>query len=297
MEFGVLGPFSVISDSMQLDLGGRKQRVLLAILTCQANQVRSVTHLVEELWDGRPPPTAIQNLRVYVHQLRRILGNDRIKAWRPSGYELVIDHGELDLETFADLTTRGQRALTANLPVQAAEYLRTALDLWRGPALADLRDVGTLHSTAVWLDERRLAAIENKNAAELALGLHTQIVSDLFLLAAEHPLRENVRAQLMLALYRSGRRAEALAAFREGRELLVAELGLEPGPDLQRLHRAILSGEDIPAGKISPAPAELQLHEPPISEIQQIRSMLRQITSRLDRLEEAAGLSIYPDQI
>ncbi len=268
------------------------------MLACHANQVQSVEHLVEELWDGRPPPTAIQNLRVYVYQLRRILGNDRIKAWRPSGYELIIDHGELDIETFTDLATQGQCALSADLPIQAAEHLRAALAVWRGPALADLRDVASLHSRAAWLDEHRITAIEGKNTAELALGLHAHIVSDLCLLAAEHPLRENIRAQLMLALYRSGRRAEALAAFREGREFLVAELGVEPGLELQRLHQAILSDEDVRAGE-----AEMTVHEPSTGEIQQIRSMLLQITCRIDRLEadlrEDRRLSadIYLDQI
>jgi DNA-binding SARP family transcriptional activator len=289
MEFGMLGPFTVISDGRQLDLGGRKQRILLAMLACHGNQVRSVEQLVEELWDGRPPPTAVQNLRVYIYQLRRILGNERIKAWRSSGYELVIDHGELDTETFADLTTRGQGALSANLPVQAAEFLRTALKIWRGPALADLRDVGSLRSRAVWLDELRLSAIEAKNAAELALDLHASIVSDLLLLATEYPMRENIRAQLMIALYRSGRRAEALAAYREGRQILATELGVEPGPELHRLHQAILSDDDLQAEKVAvsrlPGSTEPAVSGPLAGELQQIRDMLLQLTYRLDRLE------------
>ncbi len=289
IEFGMLGPFHVISGGRPLNLGGCKQRTLLAILACHANQVRSVEHLVEELWDGRPPPTAIQNLRVYVYQLRRILGNDRIRAWRPSGYELIIDPGELDLEAFTELATRGQWALSANLPLQAAELLRAALAVWRGPALADLRDSGSLQSRATWLDELRLAAIENKNAAELALGLHANLASDLFLLAAQYPLRENLRTQLMLALHRSGRRAEALAVYREGREVLIAELGVEPGIELQRLHQAILSDEIIPSEQF-PITRSRRVSEPAASEsgigdIQQIRSMLLQVSRRLDRLE------------
>ncbi len=214
------------------------------MLACHANQMRSVQHLVDELWDGRPPPTALENLRVYVYQLRRILGKDRIRAGQPSSYELIVDHGELDIEAFTNLLIQGQRALAGKRPLQASEQLGAALDVWRGPALADLRDVESLRATAVWLDERRLAAIESKNAAELELGLHAHIVSDLALLAEQHPLRENIRAQLMIALYRSGRRAEALAAFREGRELLIAELGVEPGPELRRLHQAILAGDE-----------------------------------------------------
>lgn len=133
MQFGMLGPFNVISDGRRLDLGGRKQRTLLAMLACHANQMRSVQHLVDELWDGRPPPTALENLRVYVYQLRRILGKDRIRAGQPSSYELIVDHGELDIEAFTNLLIQGQRALAGKRPLQASEQLGAALDVWRGP--------------------------------------------------------------------------------------------------------------------------------------------------------------------
>ncbi len=293
MEFAILGPFKVVHNGMQLNLGGHKQRALLAVLACNANQVLSVDRLVEELWNGRSPRTAVQNLRVYVYQLRRILGSGKRIIWRPPGYALIIDTGELDIETFADLAAQGERALSADSADQAAEYLRAALGVWRGPALADLRRVESLHLKAIWLEERRLAVIESRTAAELMLGLYASVADELLSLVAEYPLRENIRAQLMLALYRLGRRAEALAAYREGRTVLVEELGVEPGLRLQRLHKAILSDDEFPAGTVPPAVSsdvpEAHVHGPAVGEFRQIRTMLMQISRRLDRLEASMG--------
>ncbi len=295
LRYAVLGPLRVTADGRPLNLGGRKLRTLLAVLACNANEVVASERLVEAVWDDKPPRTATQNLRVYVHHLRRTLGGDRRIAWQPPGYRLVVEDGGLDSDMFEELARRGRQAL-ADAPDQAAALLRQALKLWRGPALADLQDVRSLRATTARLEERRLATIETSFAAELALGLHADLVGEISGLAAEYPLREHLKAQLMLALYRSGRRAEALTVYRKTRQILVDELGVEPGVELQRLHQAILADDEVSACTLLTSPAQegAEVYTAPEArpdELHEIRAALRLINLRLDRLEAGEELS------
>jgi DNA-binding SARP family transcriptional activator len=228
MEFRILGPLEVVGPDGPLPLGGTLQRAVLALLLTRANEVVSADRLIDELWSGDPPRTAANTVQYYVSQLRKLLGSDRILT-RPPGYTIRIDEGELDLERFERLVTSGDVAA-----------LREALDLWRGPPLADFEYASFARTEIGRLEELRLAALEERIEADLALGRHAQLVGELEALVREHPLRERLRAQLMLALYRSGRQAEALEAYQDARRTLVEELGIEPGPPLQRLEKAIL---------------------------------------------------------
>ncbi|MFI7695019.1 AfsR/SARP family transcriptional regulator [Nonomuraea sp. NPDC049655] len=246
MEFAVLGPLHVSDDQGPLPLGVGKQRTLLAELLCRAGRPVSPATLVEALWEQRPPRTAADNLRLYVHQLRRTLGQDRITR-TDAGFVLAVHPGELDAERFETLAGRGGDALSGGDHEQAAALLRQALALWRGPAYAGLNLTAGLRDHARRLEEERLAALEHRIEADLARGLHAMLIAELTELVAEHPLRERPRRQLMLALARSGRQAEALASYREARRVFAAELGLDPGAELNRLHQAILTGTLDPA--------------------------------------------------
>src|SRR5262245_43424195 len=228
MEFRILGPLEVVADGAQLSLGGAQQRAVLALLLTRPNEVVSVDRLTHELWAGEPPRTAANTLQYYVSRLRKLLGADRIET-RPPGYAIRVEPGELDLERFEGLVARG-----------GAEALRDALALWRGPPLAEFAFATFARAEIARLDELRLAALEARIDADLADGRHAAVVGELEALVLEHPLRERLRAQLMLALYRSGRQAEALAAYQDARRALVDELGIEPGAELQRLEKAVL---------------------------------------------------------
>jgi DNA-binding SARP family transcriptional activator len=243
LDFSVLGSLEVRSRGMRLALGGRKQQILLGMLLCRANELVALETLMEAIWGDAPPRTAEQNLRVYVYHLRNVLGSKWRIIWRAHGYGLVIQDGELDAHRFAELAARGRRALEEGSPRAGISYFNEALSLWRGPALMGLLDVEPLRSRAVLLDEQRLGVLEARAAAELALGRHSHVIGELQSLAAEYPLREHLQAQLMVALYRSGRRAEALAVYRTTRRILVNELGVEPGTRLRQLHQGILSDD------------------------------------------------------
>jgi DNA-binding SARP family transcriptional activator len=234
----------VVADGDPLQLGGARQRAVLALLLTRRSEVVSVDRLIEELWAGEPPRTAANTLQYYISQLRKILGADRILTRSP-GYTIRLEPGELDLERFERLVERGD-----------ADSLREALALWRGPALADLAYEPFTQVEIARLEELRLAALEERIDADLALGRHAQLVGELEALVLQHPLRERLRGQLMLALYRSGRQAEALAAYQDVRRALVAELGIEPGSDLQRLERAMLA-QDSSLDLEPSTPAEL----------------------------------------
>jgi YVTN family beta-propeller protein len=234
MDFRILGPLEVEDEGRLLKLGGAKQRALLALLLLRANEVVSRDRLIDELWGGSPPETASTALQVYVSQLRKALGADRVETRRP-GYRLKVGSGELDLDRFEALveTARGQD------PREAESGLREALGLWRGTPLADVDDALARPERAR-LEEQRLTVLERRIEAELALGHGSELVAELERLLVEHPLRERLRGQLMIALYRSGRQADALEVYRRGRLLLSEELGLEPDESLQRLEKAIL---------------------------------------------------------
>lgn len=237
MEFLVLGPVEVRIDDRLLALGGPKQRALLALLLLEANSVVSRDRLVDALWRDSVPLNAHRSLDSYVSRLRSLLGADRLER-RPPGYRLRVESDELDVIRFEALLEQG-RAAAAD-PAAARDRLSEALALWRGEALADLREEALLVAEAERLEERRLLALEARIDAEIELGGSGELVGELERLVAAHPFRERLLGQLMLVLYHAGRQAEALAAFRAGRARLAAELGLEPSPGLRELERRIL---------------------------------------------------------
>jgi DNA-binding SARP family transcriptional activator len=228
MEFRILGPLEVVEDGVRLAVRGAKQRGLLAILLLHANEVVSADRLLDGLWEEQPPATAQKALQVYVSQLRKLLGAERVQTMAP-GYLLRVEPDELDLERFQRLQEGGR--------------LHDALSLWRGPPLAEFAYSRFAQGAIARLEELRLVALESKIEADLALGRHAELVGELEDLVIDHPLRERLRAQLMLALYRSGRQAEALEAYQEARRALVEELGIEPDRALQELERSILRQE------------------------------------------------------
>src|SRR5919109_2740961 len=235
MEFRILGPLQVLDEGRELPLGGAKQRALLALLLLDPNRVVSRDRLIDELWHTDPPDTAPTALQVYVSQLRKVLGRDLILT-QPPGYLVRVSDGELDLQRFERLVASAR----AEEAAQAARLFREGLALWRGAPLAELGD-SFARAERAWLEEQRLTALEQRVEAELALGRHAELVPELEGRVREQPLRERPRGQLMLALYRCGRQADALEVYRSGRRLLDEELGLKPADELQRLERAILN--------------------------------------------------------
>lgn len=228
-------------------MGGAKQRALLAILLLDANAVVSSDRLMDDLWGAEPPKTAAKSLQVLISQLRKVLEPDRasgesgrLLVTRPPGYLIRVEPNQLDLERFRHLAAEGREALAAGDPVRAATTLREALALWRGPPFADLAYTDFAQRESSRLEELRLAALEDRMQADLETGRHGEIIGEVEKHVSEYPLRERPRAQLMLALYRSGRQADALDAYREARRTLVDELGIEPGRGLKELHSAIL---------------------------------------------------------
>ena len=234
LSFRILGPLEVREDDRELPVGTGRQRALLALLLVHANELVSTDRLVEELWSGRPPPSAQKVLQGYVSQLRRALDANTILT-RSSGYVLVAT--DTDAGEFERLTR-----LAADQPAkQAVLTLEQALSLWRGRAFEEFEYEEWPQLEIARLDELRLSAIENRIEAELALGHHARLVPELETLVADYPLRERLRGQLMVALYRSGRHADALDVYQRGRRALQDELGLEPSPFLAQLERQILS--------------------------------------------------------
>ena len=233
MEFRILGPLDVREDGAAVALGGTKQRALLAVLLLHANEVVSTTRLIDALWD-EPPAKATKAVQVYASRLRKALGGGMPMS-RPPGYLVEVGPAQLDLAHFRRLLDEARRD-----PACAADKLTDALDLWRGPALAEFTSEPFARIERLRLEELRLEALEERIEADLALGRHLVLAGDLEALVAAHPQRERLRGQLMLALYRSGRQAEALAAYREGRRTLVEELGIEPSRLLQDMEQAIL---------------------------------------------------------
>lgn len=230
----LLGHVSAHRGGRRVDVTGAQRLAMLSVLALRAGERVSSAELIDGIWDEHAPDQARHALHVYVSELRRALGADAIET-RRGGYRLCVDEERVDALLFEQMVGR----VNGGPPEQALAELVEALALWRGPALDGAADSPALRAAAARLEEERLAALERRFAAELALGHHDQILGELRSLVSAMPLRESVRAQLMLALYRSGRQAEALAAYREGHALL-AELGLEPGSELRDLERAIL---------------------------------------------------------
>jgi DNA-binding SARP family transcriptional activator/DNA-binding beta-propeller fold protein YncE len=226
LDFRILGPLEVADNGSPVALGRGRQRALLALLLVHANEVVSNDRLIDELWGERPPPTAQTGLHGYVSQLRKLLGSERVET-RGSGYLLRVEEGEIDREQFESLARAGRFA--------------DALAVWRGPALADFAYESWAQAEIGRLDELRLACLAGRIDSDLDAGREAELVGELEALVAAHPLRERFRAQLMLALYRSGRQADALDAYRAARQRFVEELGIEPGEELQELHKRILA--------------------------------------------------------
>jgi YVTN family beta-propeller protein len=239
-EFRLLGLFEVLEGGRPIDVGTAKQRALLALLLLNAGQVVSTDRVIDALWGERAPASALNSVRVYVSHLRKALGSERLRT-RGRGYLLVVEREQLDLGRFERLLGEGRQALTAGEAARAAEILREALALWRGSPLEDFASESFAQTEIARLEELRLAALEERIEADLALGRHAELVPELEALVRGNPLRERLWAQLMLALYRADRQAEALEAYRHARRTLVEELGLEPGRRLQDLERAMLS--------------------------------------------------------
>jgi DNA-binding SARP family transcriptional activator len=265
MEFRILGPVEAWDGAEQLDLGGSKPRALLAVLLLHANRVVSTDQLVDELWGEAPPPTARNVLQVYVSRLRQALQCRRdggpaapLLLTRPSGYLLRVEPGELDLDQFEGLAADARRATADGDLERAAGCWRAALALWRGPALAGAAPEALRRTAVLRLEEARLVALEERLEVDLRLGRHAEVIGELEALVAANPVRERPCRQLMVALYRSGRAPEALAAYRGMRRVLAEELGLEPSPALQRLERAILRADP----ELEPTPAGAAPHRP-----------------------------------
>jgi DNA-binding SARP family transcriptional activator len=237
VEFRILGPLQVLDEGRELPVTGSRQRALLAILLLNANEVVSSDRLLDELWGDEPPGSGLTALQVRVSQLRKALGTGAtmLETHAP-GYLLRLEPDDLDLTRFLRLLEESDQTE----PAIAAERLREALSLWRGPPLGEFAFESFARAPLGRLDELRLTALERRIEADLALGRSSELVGELEALVIEQPLRERLRGQLMLALYRSGRQAEALAAYQATRRMLIGELGIEPSPVLQELEKAIL---------------------------------------------------------
>jgi DNA-binding SARP family transcriptional activator len=250
VEFCILGPLEVWHEGRQVHIEGAKERALLALLLLHAGEPVSVDRLIDELWGDAPPATARKSVQVRVAGLRRAL-RDEVLITRGDAYLIRLRPNQLDLHRFEQLLS--QASDTSGEPTAAVAKLDEALALWRGPALADFTYESFAQSAIARLEELRVHALELRVEAKLELGLHARVIAELEDLVAAHPFRERLRGQLMLALYRDGRQAEAVDVYRRAREEFVAQLGIEPGPALQRLQQAILRQDPALAGPL-PAP-------------------------------------------
>ncbi|MEV1176458.1 BTAD domain-containing putative transcriptional regulator, partial [Nonomuraea sp. NPDC049784] len=270
MRFQILGPTTALGeDGEPVALGGPRVRALLTLLALHAGRIVGAEQLVDGMYGPKPPEGVANALQSQVSRLRRALGRDLVE-FHPAGYRLVADPQEVDARRFELLAQAGRQALAGGDPGQAATLLREALDLWRGAPLADAPHAG---AAAAALEELRLAATEDRVQADLDLGRHRELVAELRQLTAAHPLRERLRAQLMRALYGSGRQAEALTVYDEARKILDEELGVEPGAELAAAHLAVLRADPALGSPAAQAP-------------RQRRGLRAQLTSFVGRDEE-----------
>jgi predicted ATPase/DNA-binding SARP family transcriptional activator len=257
MEFSVLGPLEVRVDGRPVAVRGVKPRAVLAVLMLHANEPVSAERVALALWGEDAPAGAVKTVQVHVSRLRRALGETDALATTPGGYRLRVRPGELDAERFENHVAEGRRALAASRPEQAAGALRKALGLWRGPPLAELAGLPFAPAEIARLEEQRLAALELRVEADLAAGRHAELVGELQRLTSQHPWRERLHAQLMLALYRTGRQADALKVYRDARATLSDELGVEPSLELRQLEHAILTHDAAVQAPASRTPTSL----------------------------------------
>jgi DNA-binding SARP family transcriptional activator/tetratricopeptide (TPR) repeat protein len=243
MRFRLLGPLQFATGTGWASVRAAQQRLVMAVLVVEAGRTVTTERLVDELWGERPPATAKNTVQAYVMRLRKALDDQRLLATRPGGYQLTAEPAEIDSRVFEQGVADARRRLADHEPAAAAELLASALALWRGPALSDVPHTPFVAGEAARLEQLRLMAVETHMATELRLGRHVDVVGELSRLVAEHPLAESLRGQLMLALYRSGRRADALETYRRGHTVLVDELGVEPSRALSDLYRAILDDD------------------------------------------------------
>jgi predicted ATPase/DNA-binding SARP family transcriptional activator len=301
MDFLLLGPVAVTEGDRPLPLGGSKQRALLAMLLVHANEVVPGDELIEALWAGEERAHATKALQVAVSRLRRALGHSEVVVTRAPGYVLCVEPEHVDVTRFEALADAGREALAAGDAPSAHDLLADALSLWRGPPLADLTYESVFQVEISRLQELRAAAFEDRLAADLETGHHAELVAELRTLVSNSPLRERLRGQLMLALYRSGRQAEALAAYQEARDALTDGLGIEPSRELRELQQAVLTQDallDLPqrpsaAGPDPPrAPLRLPLpHTRTVgrsADLARLRELLRE--ERLLTLVGAGGI-------
>jgi DNA-binding SARP family transcriptional activator len=282
IEFRILGPLEASTDGRLLPLGSPRQRALLGLLLVHANETVARDRLIDELWAESTPATVESALHVYLSRLRRLLesaGAGGALVREAHGYRLRTEPEQLDANRFERLVGEGSEALAAGKPDVAAERLRRALALWRGPALADLQSERFASAAAARLEERRVSALEQRLEADLALGRDRELTGELETLVSEHPYRERLRAHLMLALYRSGRQVDALRVYREARHTLADELGLEPGQELKDLEQAILR-QDQTLTLVPPAKhlAEPELRPTPSAAVAPAREERKVVT-------------------
>jgi DNA-binding SARP family transcriptional activator len=271
MEFRILGPLEVRVGERVLPLSGVRQRTVLALLLLRAGEVVSSDRLIDELWGERPPPSGIDALQVYVSRLRKVLPEGTVVT-EGRGYRLAVAGEQIDAGRFERMVGEGRAALAEGDPERSARLLREALDLWSGPALADFAYEPFAQGEIARLEELRVVALEERLESDLACGRSAELVGELQALVGAHPLRERLRGQLMRALYRSGRQAEALAAYQDARRALVDELGIEPSPALRDLERAILAQDpELSAAPLATAarpapPTRTELEQKPAPE-------------------------------
>ena len=304
MDFRILGPLEALDEGHAVALGGIKQRAVLALLLVHANETLSTDRLIDELWGERPPATPAKTLQMHISRLRRALGggatdgSNGMLVTRDRGYVLQLDPELLDAYRFERLGSQGRTELGVGRPVQAAAALEEALSLWRGPALADLAYEPFAQSEITRLEELHVDAHELLIEAMLALGRHAELVGYLEALIREHPYRERLRGQLMLALYRCDRQAEALQAYQDARSKLVEELAIEPGARLRELERAILSQDPglatpdplpVPAAPRAQIEALLE-REGPLAAIEELIDSAASSEGSALVVEAAAGL-------
>lgn len=247
LRFEVLGPLRVRADEATIDINAQKLQILLALLLIHRDQVVSTEQLTTEIWGNNTPRRASAGVHVYVSQLRKLLsagGPGNPIVTRSSGYQLSVMPGDVDVHVFQSLAEQGRIHARAEQHEKAVECFDAAFRLWRGPALSSLRDCAAINAFTTWIDESMLRCTELSIESNLQLGRHHDVIGTLYTLSADHPLNEAIYRQLMLALYRAERRADALSVYQTARERLRQDLGLEPCRGLQDLHYSILLGDD-----------------------------------------------------